>query len=202
MSVQIKKNRLYRSLTLLAVCSSSLLLGLSPRALSQTTTSETTVATQGAVQPRLVDMLIPDLPPLRDASPYLPSEAMRIVLKLGERRVYLYRGSNAIASYPVAVGKSGTPTPTGEFAVFEMVVNPSWQSPWTGDVETPGADGSLGLRWIGFARMPGGVIGFHGTPRVSSIGQAVSHGCVRLRNEDVVALFSQIKLGTPVTVEP
>ncbi|MEO0647818.1 MAG: L,D-transpeptidase, partial [Cyanobacteria bacterium J06650_10] len=47
-----------------------------------------------------------------------------------------------------------------------------------------------------------GSFGFHGTPTIESIGQAASNGCVRMYNEDVVALFSQVSVGTPVLIEP
>jgi lipoprotein-anchoring transpeptidase ErfK/SrfK len=147
----------------------------------------------------------PDLPPL-DASGYQPlqpeDQTIRLVLRLGERQVYVYQGKEAIAIYPVAIGRPDTPTPTGEFQVFEMIEDPSWKNPRTGEVEAPGADGSLGTRWIGFVEMPNGVIGFHGTPNRSSIGRAASHGCVRMRNEDVVAMFEHVSVGTIVTVEP
>jgi len=144
-----------------------------------------------------------NLPPLGDPSLYLPEVEgnVRLVLRLGERRVYVYQGETAIASYPVAVGKASTPTPTGEYEVFQMIENPVWQSPWTGKVTAPGPNSALGLRWIGFAQMSNGIIGFHGTPTVSSIGRAASNGCVRMRNEDVLALFDQVEMGTPVTVE-
>lgn len=146
----------------------------------------------------------PELPALNDPDLFLPTEqaVTHLVLRLGQRRVFVQQGDQMVASYPVAIGKQTTPTPTGEFSVFEMVENPVWQSPWTGEVRSPGADSALGLRWIGFARMPNGVIGFHGTPTVSSIGRAASNGCVRMRNEDVLALFNLVQVGTPVRVEP
>lgn len=126
----------------------------------------------------------------------------RLVLSLRSRRVYLYRGRMLVSSYPVAIGTSETPTPQGEFTVSKMVENPVWQSPWTGEVHEPGADSALGLRWIEFASTEAGSFGFHGTPTVESIGHAASNGCVRMYNEDVVALFAQVSVGTPVTVEP
>ncbi|WP_375515479.1 L,D-transpeptidase [uncultured Nostoc sp.] len=45
-------------------------------------------------------------------------------------------------------------------------------------------------------------IGFHGTPDRSSIGKAVSGGCVRMYNKNVLELYEMVKLGTPVLVEP
>lgn len=132
---------------------------------------------------------------------YIP-KADRLVLKLRERRVYVYDDEQVLDSFPVAIGAPGTPTPTGQFEIFQMIENPVWQSPWTGEVFAPGANSALGLRWIGFAELSNGIIGFHGTPTVSSIGRAASNGCVRLRNEDVLALYRHVRLGMTVIVEP
>lgn len=146
----------------------------------------------------------PLVPPLDNPGLFLPSieEPKRIVLRLGQRRVFLYQGEQVVASYPVAVGKAGWETPTGSFKIIQKIENPVWQNPWTGEVRPPGPNSALGLRWIGFWTDGKDVIGFHGTPTVDSIGQAASHGCVRMRNEDVVALFEQVDVGTPVIVEP
>ncbi|MBF2075032.1 MAG: L,D-transpeptidase [Synechococcales cyanobacterium C42_A2020_086] len=169
----------------------------------QTPQTPAPVGLGGGITLQTPDLLVPDLPSLGEATRYLPEDrTVHLVLNLGHRKVYVYAGETLVASYPVAIGRPGYATPTGEFQVFEMIVNPAWQSPWTGEIEPPGPDGSLGLRWIGFARLSGGVIGFHGTPNVASIGQAASHGCVRMRNEDVVKLFEQVEIGTRVRVEP
>lgn len=126
----------------------------------------------------------------------------RLVLSLRLRRVYLYQGEVLLDSYPVAVGTAETPTPQGEFTVSKMVANPVWQSPWTGEIHEPGPDSALGLRWIEFSTTEAGSFGFHGTPTVDSIGHAASNGCVRMYNDDVVALFAQVEIGTPVSVIP
>lgn len=125
----------------------------------------------------------------------------RVVLKLNERRVYLYKSDRAIASYPVAVGKKGWETPTGTFQVMKMVKNPTWEHPWNGKLVPPGPDNPLGDRWIGFWTDGKNAIGFHGTPDENLIGQAVSHGCVRMRNRDIQALFEKVNVGTLVVVE-
>lgn len=130
------------------------------------------------------------------------AEAVRIVLRLSDRRVFLYKGETIANSYPVAVGTAATPTPQGAFEVSKLVIEPVWQSPWTGEMHPPGPDSALGLRWIGFFADESGAFGFHGTPTLDSIGKAASNGCVRMRNEDIVALFDQVKIGTPVVVEP
>lgn len=148
--------------------------------------------------------LNPMVPPLDNPGLFLPSleQPKRVILRLGQRRVYLYQGEQVVASYPVAVGKEGWETPTGSFKVMQKIENPVWQDPWTGEIRSPGPNTALGLRWIGFWTDGKDAIGFHGTPTVNSIGQAASHGCVRMRNEDVVALFEQVDVGTPVIVEP
>jgi lipoprotein-anchoring transpeptidase ErfK/SrfK len=106
----------------------------------------------------------------------------------------------------------------GEFSVIEMTANPVWQHPATGRLFPPGPDNPLGSRWIGFHRDCAGrsgfngqehlvvrgcvTAGFHGTNNRSSVGRAVSHGCVRLFDEHVRELFDLVKVGTPVTVLP
>ncbi|NJR38651.1 MAG: L,D-transpeptidase [Leptolyngbyaceae cyanobacterium CSU_1_4] len=140
------------------------------------------------------------LPPIQ---PVLPEVIeTRLVLKLGERRVYVYQGNSLKASYPVAVGKEGWETPTGQFKVTAMLKNPGWTNPFTGEVMGAGADNPLGERWIQFWTDGENAIGFHGTPTRESVGRAASHGCVRMYNEDVRELYALVLLGTPVTVEP
>ena len=60
----------------------------------------------------------------------------------------------------------------------------------------------MGERWIGFWTDGTNYIGFHGTPNEETVGQAASHGCVRMLNRDVLALFEKVGIGTIVVVEP
>ncbi len=145
----------------------------------------------------------PELPPLGDANKYLPGLEIptRLVLKLHDRRVYVYQGNQVKTSYPVAIGKAGSETPLGNYYIRKKIRNPSWEHPWTGEVVRPGPDNPLGTRWMGFWTDGRDEIGFHGTPNEELIGQAVSNGCVRMRNQDVQALFELVKVGTPVTVQ-
>lgn len=143
-----------------------------------------------------------DLPPLGTATRFLP-EQLKLILKLRERRVYLYKDEEVAASYPVAVGKRGWETPTGTFKILHKVKNPVWENPFNGYVIPAGANNPLGDRLIVFAPMgKEGYVGFHGTTNESLIGQAVSHGCVRMKNNDIRALFEQVNVGTPVVVVP
>jgi L,D-transpeptidase ErfK/SrfK len=150
----------------------------------------------GVIQSRLK----PELPPI---SPVLPQrQVSRVVLKLKERRVYIYQGEQVKTSYPVAVGRPGWETPVGQFRVLEMVKQPGWTNPFTSEVSPPSADNPLGERWIAFWTDGTNYVGFHGTPSRDSIGQAASHGCVRMFNEDVRELYEVVQIGTPVIVEP
>jgi lipoprotein-anchoring transpeptidase ErfK/SrfK len=128
------------------------------------------------------------------------TELVTLTLKLKEKKVYVYKDGKAIANYPVAIGKKGWETPTGEWYVMEKITNPGWTSFKNGSVISPGKKNPLGERWIGFWTDGKDVIGFHGTPDTSSVGKAVSHGCVRMFDKDVKALFPLVKIGTTVKV--
>lgn len=136
------------------------------------------------------------------AASVLPEVPLRLVIRLSDRRVYLYRGDRLERSFPVAIGRAGWETPTGEFEVLSKLENPGWTNPLTNEVFPPGPDNPLGDRWIAFWTDGNNEIGFHGTPNPESVGQAASHGCVRMYNEDVQELFQLVEIGTVVTVEP
>jgi lipoprotein-anchoring transpeptidase ErfK/SrfK len=128
------------------------------------------------------------------------AELVTLTLKLKEKKVYVYKDGKVVANYPVAIGKKGWETPTGEWYVMEKITNPGWTSFKNGSVISPGKKNPLGERWIGFWTDGKDVIGFHGTPDTSSVGKAVSHGCVRMFDKDVKALFPMVKVGTTVKV--
>ncbi|MBW4695730.1 MAG: L,D-transpeptidase [Lyngbya sp. HA4199-MV5] len=152
--------------------------------------------------------ILPPLPSL-DSLPTQPEASqpeatlsVRVVVKLSQRRVYLYQGDRVLAKYLIAIGKQGWETPTGNFQVLSKEKNPVFKSFRTGRLIYPGPDNPLGVRWIGIWTDGKTQIGFHGTNQEEFLGQAVSHGCIRMRNRDVTAMFEQIHLGTVVRVEP
>ncbi len=128
------------------------------------------------------------------------ADEVHLMLKLGERRVYVYRGDKLLNKYPVAVGKKKWETPQGDWKVELMLKNPGWTNFKTGEQLAPGPDNPLGQRWIGFWNDGKDEIGFHGTTNLSSIGKAASHGCVRMSNKNVKELFKVVKVGTVVQV--
>lgn len=126
----------------------------------------------------------------------------RLVVDLSDRRVYLRRLGQAEESFPIAVGQAGWETPTGTFKVVQMQQDPIWRHPITKELVPPGPKNPLGHRWIGFWVDGEHQIGFHGTNQPDLVGQAVSHGCIRMYNKDIESLYDQVTLNTPVLVQP
>ncbi len=139
--------------------------------------------------------------PVNDGKMSIPAlNTTKVVVDLSDRRVYVSRYDEIIASYPIAIGKKGWETPTGNFKIIHKEHHPIWRHPITGAVFEGGTDSPLGDRWIGFWSDGRNEIGFHGTPNVDLVGAAVSHGCLRMRNPDVRMLYSQVNIGTQVLV--
>lgn len=126
----------------------------------------------------------------------------KVIVDLSEAKVYLMWGNQIIHTYPVAVGQPGWETPPGQFKVQKKLRNPIWQQPITGELIKTGPENPLGNRWIGFWSDQHHHIGFHGTNKEQLVGQPVSHGCLRMRNQDIQALYEQVVLGTPILVRP
>lgn len=93
--------------------------------------------------------------------------------------------NHSISVYPVAIGKPSTPTPPGHWKIVFKSVDPG---------------GPFGVRWMRLS-VPWGSYGIHGTNNPKSIGKAVSHGCIRLYNEDVIVVYSKTPVGTPVNID-
>lgn len=109
-------------------------------------------------------------------------------------RATLYRNGRAIWQAPVGIGKHGTETPSGHFYVRERLKVPS-----RGSLYGPLAFGTSAYSklsdWPG-----GGVVGIHGTNEPALIPGRPSHGCIRVRNPDIVRLGKLMPIGTPVRI--
>ena len=136
----------------------------------------------------------------QQSSNNLASQETKVVVHLSDRRVYVYRFGQVIASYPIGVGKKGWETPLGSYQVINKQPLPIWRHPITGQIFPSGSDSPLGDRWIGFWSDGRNQIGFHGTPEEKLVGTSVSHGCLRMRNADVRMLYNQVKISTKVEV--
>lgn len=107
----------------------------------------------------------------------------RIDVYIRSRVLQLYKNGVLIKRYPVAVGKPSTPTPLGHWVIIKKGL---WGEQFGGH----------------FMRLnvPGGIYGIHGTDMPASISRAVSHGCVRMNNNDAKELYGTVPLGTPVNI--
>jgi lipoprotein-anchoring transpeptidase ErfK/SrfK len=122
----------------------------------------------------------------------------------GARIVRLFKRLRRVRSYRVAVGAAGYDTPRGLHHVLYKERNPTWHvpnRPWAGSLAgmtIPPGDwrNPLKARFIAL----GGGVGFHGTADLASIGQAASHGCIRMRVPDVISLYNRTPVGTPVLI--
>ena len=162
-----------------------------PRPMAQA--SMNTVQTKTAQFPPAPPATVSEQRPVPLGSPTL-------IVSLRDRRLDIYRDGTVQTSYEVAVGHADWPTPTGQFQVEQMIEEPTWRHPITKEIVPPGPMNPLGSRWIGFWSSDDWQVGFHGTQDTDLIGQAVSHGCIRMREADIQALYDQIEVGTIVII--
>ncbi len=198
----VRGESLARGFMLLCLGASIVLLGGQRQAVADERADRVGTVRESLPQRQLPGLIGLELPPIGEASKFIPVEEVRLVLRLSQRRVYVYKGNEVQASYPVAIGKPGWETPTGTFNVFTMEKDPIFKSFRTGNEIGPGPDNPLGPRWIGIWTDGKTQLGFHGTNEPELIGEAVSHGCIRMHNKDVMALYEQVSVGTTVVVEP
>ncbi|HEX6939985.1 MAG TPA: L,D-transpeptidase [Longimicrobiales bacterium] len=133
---------------------------------------------------------------------------MRLRVDLSERRLYVIEEGETVKSYPIAVGLPSHPTPTGSFRTGRIVWNPGWNppnSPWArGERPRAPGDPKNPMRGVKiYFREPSYFI--HGTNDPGSIGEAASHGCIRMTEGDAKNLARRIEAAggsVPLLIEP
>lgn len=127
--------------------------------------------------------------------------ALTMTASLSERTLTLRRGDEIVKQYPVAVGQDKHPTPTGNFTVRKLVWNPAWVPPDAGwakgkKAASPGTKANPMKTVKIFFQEPDYYI--HGTGSVASLGEAASHGCLRMDPDQAaeVALLLMDNAGT------
>jgi lipoprotein-anchoring transpeptidase ErfK/SrfK len=119
----------------------------------------------------------------------------RIEVDLSERRITLFRRGTKVLETTAAIGSAATPTPTGRFYVDQRLIPSDPSGPFG-----PGAVGIAAYSEILTGWTQGGPIAIHGTNKPWLIGQAVSNGCLRVRNPVLRRIFAAALPGTPVTI--
>lgn len=120
-------------------------------------------------------IIIPNLPDPQTI-PY------KIDVSIQERKLRLYKENSLFKTYPIAVGAILSQTPIGSFVIVNREPNPG---------------GPFGVMWLSLSKLHYGI---HGTNNPASIGKAVSKGCIRMYNEDVLELASLVPNGTEVFI--
>jgi hypothetical protein len=118
-----------------------------------------------------------------------------LVIDLEELSATLYRDGRNVFSAPVGVGKTSWPTPRGDFYVRNKLRR--YASPFYGPI----AFGTSARSEILTDWPNGGFVGIHGTSQPELVPGRISHGCIRLRNPDILRLARFMRVGTPVTIE-
>jgi lipoprotein-anchoring transpeptidase ErfK/SrfK len=128
-----------------------------------------------------------------------------IVVKTGERQLYLVLRNGRALRYPVGVGKAGKQW-EGRSRIVRKMLKPAWVPPKEVERDIPSLPdyvrGGSPRNPLGAAALilAGGEYAIHGTNRPGSVGGYVSYGCIRMYNRDIVRLFSHVRVGTPVVV--
>ncbi|HEX5525790.1 MAG TPA: L,D-transpeptidase/peptidoglycan binding protein [Solirubrobacterales bacterium] len=126
-----------------------------------------------------------------------------LTLDRGTFTLRLWKHLKLAKEYTVAVGMEGLETPEGLYEIQEKEENPVWHVPnsaWAGSLAgqtiPPGPEDPIKARWMGIFEGAG----IHGTEETESLGTAGSHGCIRMAIPDVIELYDQVEVGTPIYI--
>ncbi|HUA62304.1 MAG TPA: L,D-transpeptidase [Verrucomicrobiae bacterium] len=117
----------------------------------------------------------------------------KIVVSLADRKLAVVEAGRVVKIFSVAVGAPQSPSPAGSYEIINRLSEPTYYG--FGKVIPPGKSNPVGPRWIGLS-LKG--FGIHGTNEPNSIGHNASHGCIRLRNQEIVELFEMVSVGDTV----
>jgi lipoprotein-anchoring transpeptidase ErfK/SrfK len=145
--------------------------------------------------------------PVISTDKLIAQNATTLVVNREAFRLTVFKNLKAVKSYSVAIGAVGLDTPAGLYHIQNKAVDPAWTKPnssWVpaadrGEVVPGGtAANPLKARWLGIFNGAG----IHGVDpsEYGTIGHAASHGCVRMRIEDVEDLYPRVPVGAPIFI--
>ncbi|MDD3375205.1 MAG: L,D-transpeptidase family protein [Candidatus Omnitrophica bacterium] len=118
-----------------------------------------------------------------------------VLVDKSQNTLILKAGDDIVKTYTVSTGENNS-TPVGTFVIETKLIDPVWFK--SGAIIPPDSPKNvLGTRWMGFD-IPG--YGIHGTTEPEALGQQVTAGCVRMRNDEVEELYDLLPFGTKVTI--
>ena len=153
------------------------------------------IRTLGWMIPTLAALITPSALAQQTAAVQPARVKRQVVVSVPDRKLAVLENGVVLRTFDVAVGAAVSPSPTGEFQVVSRLTDPTYYH--TGIVIPAGPSNPLGPRWIGLNKHGYGI---HGTNAPGSIGKAASHGCIRLRNRDIVQLFALVGVGDTVEI--
>jgi len=119
----------------------------------------------------------------------------QVLVSIPDRKMVVIENGFVIRTFAVSVGAAASPSPTGKFEIVNRLAAPTYYH--AGVVIPPGGRNPLGPRWVGLNKKGYGI---HGTNVPGSVGRAASHGCIRLRNRDIVEFANLVNVGDSVEI--
>jgi hypothetical protein len=133
----------------------------------------------------------------------VPTQTPSVRVDLSAMWTFYCFGDEVAAAWEVGVGRQGNETRPGTYTIGNKQENPMWSPAGREPVPFGDPQNPLGTRWLAWNLEGRGTsLGFHGTNDPTSVGQRISDGCIRMRNEDVEQLFEILPVGAEVRVEP
>ncbi|HEY7617995.1 MAG TPA: L,D-transpeptidase [Terriglobales bacterium] len=129
------------------------------------------------------------------AGPIVVAASRQVLVSIPDRKLAILEDGKVIRVFPVSVGANASASPSGSFRIVNRLTNPTYYHP--GVVLPAGPNNPLGPRWVGLSQKG---FGIHGTNEPWSIGRAASHGCIRMRNRDIVQFFAMVSVGDAVEI--
>jgi len=164
-------------------------------AMAWTMEKDKLIRTVAWVVPTLVALLTPSALAQNATAPESARSKRQVLVSIPDRKLVVMERGAVLRVFDVAIGADVTPSPTGAFEIANRLMEPTYYH--SGVVILPGDDNPLGPRWVGLNKKGYGI---HGTNAPRSIGKAASHGCIRMRNRDIVQFFAMVNVGDTVEI--
>jgi lipoprotein-anchoring transpeptidase ErfK/SrfK len=153
-----------------------------------------------------VGILAPASSSAREIVRFNGYSAGTIVIKTSERRLYYVVSDGKAIRYPVGVGRRGMAW-SGTASIDGKYISPGWSAPASirrdyarEPAVIPGGSPRNPMGAAAMTLSGGGEYAIHGTNAPGSVGGFVSHGCIRMYNQDIMDLYERVSYGTTVVV--